>query len=70
MFLNEKKCWCWCWVLIRAVLLGDFLDGDAYLVAQVPPCIHDAIRSFTQNHLVPILIGLINVLWKEIRAVI
>lgn len=47
---------------IRAVLLGDLLDGDAHLVAQVPPSIHHTICSFTQNHLVSILIGLIDVL--------
>lgn len=48
--------------LIRAVLFRDFLDGDAYLVAQVPPRVHHAIRAFTQNHVVTLLISLINVL--------
>lgn len=50
--------------LIRAVLFRDFLNGDAYLVAQVPPSVHHAIRAFTQNHLITILIGLINVLME------
>lgn len=50
--------------LIRAVLFWDFLNGDAYLVAQVPPGVHHAIRAFTQNHLVAILIGLMDVLME------
>lgn len=56
-----------CWFLVRAVFLRDFLDGDAYLVAQVPPSVHHAIRPFTQNHLVAVLIGLIDVLQREMR---
>lgn len=52
----------WVCVLIRAVLLRDFLDGDADLVAQVPPSVHHAVRPFTQNHLVAVLIGLVDVL--------
>lgn len=51
-----------CQFLIRAVLFWDFLNGDAYLVAQVPPGVHHAIRAFTQNHLITILIVLIDVL--------
>lgn len=50
--------------LLRAVLFWDFLNGDAYLVAQVPPGVHHAIRAFTQNHLVAILIGLMDVLME------
>lgn len=50
--------------LIRAVLFRDFLNGDAYLVAQVPPGVHHAIGAFTQNHLITILIGLINILME------
>lgn len=50
--------------LLRAVLFWDFLNGDAYLVAQVPPGVHHAIRAFTQNHLVTILIGLMDVLME------
>lgn len=38
---------CECWFLIRAVLLGDFLDGDAHLIAQVPPGVHHTVRPFT-----------------------
>lgn len=52
----------WVCVLIRAVLLRDFLDGDADLVAQIPPSVHHAVRPFTQNHLVAVLIGLVDVL--------
>lgn len=50
---------------LRAVLLRDFLDGDAHLIAQVPPCVHHAVRPFTQNHLVAVLVGLVYVLQKE-----
>lgn len=50
--------------LIRAVLFRDFLNGDAYLVAQVSPGVHHAIRAFTQNHIITILIGLINELME------
>lgn len=57
-----------CCFLVRAVLLRDFLDGDAYLVAQVPPGVHHAVRPFTQNHLVAILIGLIDVLQTEMKT--
>ena len=45
---------------IRAVFLWDLLDGDADLVAQVPPSIHHAIGSFTQNYLVSVFAGLID----------
>lgn len=56
---------------IRAVFLWDFLDGDSHLIAQVPACVDHAVRSFAQNHLVAILVGLVDVLqrikklWKE-----
>lgn len=49
-------------LLIHAVLFRDFLDGDAYLVAQVPPRVHHAVRAFTQNHVVTVLISLVNIL--------
>lgn len=59
--LNEKECKILS--LIRAVFLRDLLDGDADLVAQVPPGIHHSVRAFSQDHLVSILIGLVDVLW-------
>lgn len=49
-------------LLIHAVLFRDFLDGDANLVAQVPPRVHHAICAFTQNHVVTLLISLVNIL--------
>lgn len=63
MTLNDNQCDCL--FPIRSVFLRDLLDGDAYLVAQVPPSIHHTVRPFTQNHLVTILIGLIDVLQHE-----
>lgn len=50
--------------LIRAVLFRDFLNGDAYLVAQVPASVHHAIRAFAQNRLSTVLVGLVNVLME------
>lgn len=53
---------------LRAVLLGDLLDGDADLVTQVPPSIHHTIRPLPENHLIAVLIGLVNVLKDEIKS--
>lgn len=56
--------------LIHVVLFRDFLDGDAYLVAQVPPRVHHAILAFTQNHVIAVLISLINVLLETKELIV
>lgn len=54
--------------VLRAVLLRDLLDGDANLVAQVPPSVHHTIRPLPKNHFITVLIGLVNVLKEENKS--
>jgi len=50
------------WTALRVVLLWDLLDGDPYLVTQVTASVDHPIGPLPQNHLLPILVGLIDVL--------
>lgn len=45
-----------------AVPLGDLLNGDAHLVAQVSPSIHHSVRAPPEHHPVPVLIVVVLVL--------
>lgn len=50
---------------LPAVLLWDFFDGDAHLVAQVSPCVHNSVSTPAENHPVAILIVVIFVLQND-----
>lgn len=47
------------------VPFGDFLDGQADLVAEISACVHDPEGAFSQNHPLSVLIVLIIVLQRE-----
>lgn len=52
-------------VPIPAVSLWDFFNSNSDLIAQISSCIYDAVRSFSQNDPLTILIILIIILQSK-----
>lgn len=48
-----------------AVSFGDFFDGQADLVAEVPACVHHPEGAFSQDHPLSVLVELVIVLGGE-----